>query len=487
MFKLLLHQWKEAQRSTFWQKSIALNILLGIVGLYLMLNVLALSYFADEILQKAYKDSNVVDSFNRILFYFFSFDLILRFLLQKLPILSIQAYLSLPIKKSTLLHYPLLKSVFSFNNLLGILLILPFFVKVICETQSLQYCILWLPSVIALILTNNFLNFFLKKFFTKKPAIVFLILGFIGALLYCDFSDLISFSTPFSKLFLLLTSNPVFLLIPAVLAVSSYSLAYTLLKRNSYLEDIHKSTTRNSSNFSFLNRYGEIGDLIGIELKMTLRNKRPRSLLLIGTLFLAYGFLFYKEESLNDYYILIIAGVLITGAAALNHAQLMFSWSSCYFDSLLANKISMRNYIKSKFLFFTIICVLCYFITLPYALISFKIALINTAILFYNIGITFFLLAYASTFSTSRVDLGKGTFMNYEGMGVSQFLIFIPLFALPVFFQFIFSCMGYPQYGIFALGIVGLVAIACNKFIIQLILKQLVKRKYKMAVGFRQK
>ncbi|MDM8158539.1 DUF5687 family protein [Labilibaculum sp. K2S] len=487
MFKLLLHQWKEAQRSTFWQKSIALNILLVIIGLYLLLNVIALGYFADEILQKTYKDSNVIDSYNRILFYFFSFDLIVRFLFQPLPILSIQAYLSLPIKKSTLLHYPLVKSVFNFMNLLGFLLVLPFFLKVICHTQSPLYCFTWFLVVIAFIAANNFLTFFLKKYFTKKPALIFLILGFVAVLVYCDIANLISISDSFSEMFSFLNLHPVLLVVPIAMATASYSIAYHLLKRNSYIEDIISRQTRRIGSFSFLNRYGEIGDLIGIELKMTLRNKRPRSLMMLGAVFLLYGFLFYKEESLNDYYILIIAGVLLTAAAAFNHAQLMFAWNSSFFDSFLVNKISLKNYIKSKFLFFAVICIACYFITLPYAFISYKIALINTAVLFYNIGITFFLLAYASSFSTSRIDMGKGTFMNYEGMGISQFLIIIPLFALPSLFQLLFSSIGYPQYGIYALGITGLIAIACNKFLIQIILTQLVKRKYKMAVGFRQK
>ena len=45
MIKLLVHHWKEKQRSPFWQKSIALNIILGILCLYMLLNVLALSFF----------------------------------------------------------------------------------------------------------------------------------------------------------------------------------------------------------------------------------------------------------------------------------------------------------------------------------------------------------------------------------------------------------------------------------------------------------
>ena len=56
MYKLLTHQWKEKIRSSFWQKNIILNIVLGILGLYLILNFIAVSFFADKILLDVFKD-----------------------------------------------------------------------------------------------------------------------------------------------------------------------------------------------------------------------------------------------------------------------------------------------------------------------------------------------------------------------------------------------------------------------------------------------
>ena len=167
MIELLIHQWKEKIRSPFWQKSIWLNIVLGILGTYLMMNVLVIGYFADVILKKIFTDTDVVESFARILFYYFLIDLIFRFVAQQIPTLSIQPYLTLPIPKSKLLHYPLIKSVSSFINVLALLLILPFFVKVICSTYPPLFCLTWIITVLSLIATNNFVNFSLKKYFFR--------------------------------------------------------------------------------------------------------------------------------------------------------------------------------------------------------------------------------------------------------------------------------------------------------------------------------
>ena len=71
MIELLIHQWKEKIRSPFWQKSIWLNMVLGILGAYLMLNVLVIGYFADVILKKVFVDTDVVESFARTFFIIF--------------------------------------------------------------------------------------------------------------------------------------------------------------------------------------------------------------------------------------------------------------------------------------------------------------------------------------------------------------------------------------------------------------------------------
>lgn len=126
MRQLIVHYWKEKVRSPFWQKSIFLNILLGFVAIYLILNFIALSLFADKILLNAYPNQSVIFSFSKILFYYFLLDIVFRFFMQQLPVISIQPYLTLPIRKRTLLHFPLIRSVLAFSTFWGWYLLFPF-------------------------------------------------------------------------------------------------------------------------------------------------------------------------------------------------------------------------------------------------------------------------------------------------------------------------------------------------------------------------
>lgn len=487
MIKLLIHHWKEKQRSPFWQKSIAINIILGILGLYLLLNVILLGFLADKIIHEIYKDRDVVEAFTGLLFYYFSFDLIIRFLFQQLPTLSIQPYLTLPIKKNTLLHYPLLKSVSSFFNIVAILLFLPFFIKVVCTAYPSLFCLTWIITLFSFIVINNFLNFSLKKYFSKRPLLILLLLAFVGMFIFLDTTKIVSCSSYFSAIIFYWANTHFSVIIPILLAVSAYYLAYVLLRKNSYIEDKITNKRTNTDSFIFLKRFGEIGDLIRIEIKMILRNKRPKSLLYLSIVFLLYGFMFYQKKNLDNYFLITFVGIMLTSMFTVNYGQFLFSWESSFFDSYLTNKISPYNYIKSKYLFFTISCLSSFIITLPYALISYKIGFINGAILLYNIGISSIILILFGTYNSNRIDLGKSQFMNYEGTGVTQFLVIIPIMGLPALVYLLFNIFDAPQYSFYTLGIIGVIGIAFNKYLLQMATNQFIKRKYKMAFGFRQK
>lgn len=487
MFKLLTHQWKEIIRSPFWQKNLLLNIFLAVLGLFFLLNLVAISLFADEILLEVYKNCDVVEKFTSLLFYYFLFDLIVRFLFQQIPTLAIQPYLTLPIKKSRLLHYPIIKSVFSFFNLFAILLLIPFFIKNIYSTQSLSYSVAWIVTILSLIAGNNFLNFSIKKYFSKQALISLLFIAFAGLLLYLDMAKITSVSENFSAAIYYLSKNYFLLFIPALVAVLCYCLAYTLLKNNAYIEDSQKSAVNNSNGFSFLNNYGETVQLIRVELKMIMRNKRPRSLLYISLVFIFYGFIFYKNEYLDNYIVLSLSGLLLPALFSINYGQYLFSWESSFFDTYLANRISPYNYIRSKHLFFSISTIIGFILVLPYAFISYKIGLINAAFLLYNIGISSIIMLFFCTFNSSYIDLGKGQFMNYQGTGIAQFLVMLPIMGLPLLIYLIHKILGVLPYYFYTIAIIGIIGITLNKSFLELIVSRFMKRKYKMALGFRQK
>jgi hypothetical protein len=484
--KLLTHQWKEKVRSSFWQRSIWLNILLGIMALYLILCVISIGFFADKIVSDIYKDRNVIQAFTGMLFYYFSFDLIFRFLMQKVPVISMQPYLTLPVRKSTLIHYPLIRTIPGFFNLLAMCLVLPFYFKVVLPSETVKISLVWLLTVFSLIGVNNFLGFFLKKYFAQRPLLIFLILALIASSFYLDMSKIMDISGSMAAAFIFIEGHHIAVIIPPMLVLGAYALAYNMLKRNSYIEEEKKRVNKISPGFTFLSKYGETGILMQNELRMILRNKRPKSIVWLSIIFLFYGFLFYNPTEIGKPFFMIFAGFFVTSAAGILYGQYFFAWESSFIDIYLANRVNVLNYMKSKYWLFFVLCSVCYVVTLPYGLFGHNIVLINLAFFIYNVGFTSFIYIFFGLFSRSRIDLGKSQFMNYEGAGAAQWLSVIPIMGIPFLIYGICVLLGNPTATYYIVMVLGLLGVIFNEFILTRLVKLFLKNKYKMAAAFRK-
>jgi hypothetical protein len=483
MYQLLIHQWKEKRRSPFWTKSILLNLLLAFLGLWMFLMAISLSFAAIHIISRHFSHLDITEVFTGLLFYYFVFDIITRFLMQQLPTASIQPYRTIPVKKNLLLHYPLVKSIPGFFNILPFFLILPFFFRVICTSMPISFSLAWIISFICLVGINNFLNFSIKKHFIKRPVLVLFLLLLAGTSLFLDFQEIFRPSLWFAKIIMYVSASPPLVIIPVALLIMTYRLAFNMLKMNYYPEETGTSRAKTSS-LSFLSRYGETGELLGVELKMILRNKRPRSLMILSLLFLGYGMIMYDDPESN--FKLMFAGFIMTFAFAANYGQFLFSWEGSYFDSYLANKISTYQYIRSKYLLFAITGLIGFLLTLPYILISTKIPVANLAMLLYNVGVSSILMLVLTTNNSTSIELEKSPFMNYQGTGAIQFLMLIPLMGIPVVILILFSVLGLRQYTFLGFGVIGLISIIFSKYLLQMVTNLFLSRKYEMSSGFRK-
>jgi hypothetical protein len=84
------------------------------------------------------------------------------------------------------------------------------------------------------------------------------------------------------------------------------------------------------------------------------------------------------------------------------------------------------------------------------------------------------------------MDLSKNAAFNYQGLGASHWLSMLPAFLLPVFIYLPFSFFDLQNTGFIFIGALGLGGLLFYKSMLNFILKQFYKNKYKMAEGFRE-
>ncbi len=486
----LSHQWKEMTRSPFWQKNIALNILLGFLVFIMLLYLLALGLFIDKILIELFPDKDPVVVFNGIILYYFGFEFLVRFFMQSLPTLNVETYLHLPIKKSAIVNYVSFKSVFVIGNYLMWLVFFPFAFKVIAPEYSNTAAWVWVLTMIVLIFSNNFLATYIKRQLANKPSIVGIFGLILVAFVLLDYFGIISVTALSSYIFGQLLGNFILIVFSFAILVFTYALNYFFLRSKLYPDEItskKKEKVDSLSNIKYLKTLGLTGQFISLDLRLLWRHKRTRSIVYMAPLFLGYGLFFYPNPAYQSgYTFFIFIGIFMTGGMMMNYLNYCFSYESNYFDNILANYRDFEAYLKSKYLLAAFISTVCYIITIPYVFFSTDILLINTMTWLYNLGFLSFVLFYFATFSTKRMDLSRGAAFNYQGLGATHWLSMLPAFLLPIFIYVPFNLLGYSKAGLLIIGALGVAGLLFHKTLLNIVLKQFLKRKHIMATGFRE-
>lgn len=488
LITLLVHEFKSRFRARLWQRGVAIAVILTLVAAYFLLVAIGIGILLPEIMREAYPDMTPLAAVNSFLIYYFIADLSMRFFLQSYPLMAIQPYLLQPISRRKLYHFLMLRSIPEFFNILPYFILIPFLIVEVFPNNSAGVGWTWLALVSCMILINHYLGFYLKRSLNVKPGLIFLIIGVMLGLYFVDTQQWLPISSGFAAAVEATLAQPIYLLVPLSILAALYFFMLGRLKKYAYLDSMlgKRKSVVSTQQFEVLNRFGKIGEMMQMDLKLIWRNKRPRAMVTMSVLFIVYPLIF-DENLLNSLGFIIFLGVLVIGMMMNNYGQLMLSWESSFFDLLMSRRFSIREYYDAKFYLFAVANIIMLLITSVYGFKSINFPLVFTAIALFNIGFNSFLLMFFSTFNTKRIDLGKQAFFNYEGINANQFVMILPLFLVPMIIYWPFVWMGQPWWGVVTIGILGIVGILMKPFMLDIIVRQFEKRKYAIVSGFREK
>ncbi len=487
---LLSHQWKSFWRSATAGKGLVVQIFMGFLALYLLGVALGLGFMLRTLLSKSFPGKDPTAVLTGFLLYYYLFDMLMRFLLQELPTLSIQPYLILPVGRPTLIRFLNIRSLFQFFNLLPLLLFVPFALTATRAAYGPAASGSLVASLVGLTLFNHFLILYIKR---KMIVNGWWMAGFLLVLAVLGLSDyfgLFSLSVLSSRLFMGILAHPWSWVLTALMAGWAFYNNYVFLYKNLFLEDIGiKSRRRQGADYAFLDRFGTIGEMISLDVKLILRNKRPRSLVMLSVAFLMYGFIFYKPESLahGEWGLMLMGGFIITGIFISNYGQFLFAWQSSHFDGMMSANLQVRTYIKSKFLLLTAVSSILFLLSSFYGLLNWKLLLVQLAAYLYNIGVNTVIVAYFGTRNYKAIDIGRGATFNYQGLGAAQWIYSLVVLVIPLVIYLPFSLLIGKWAGILAIGIAGGISLLLQDFWTGLITREFLKRKYLLLQGFREK
>lgn len=492
-FELIRLQFLKSVRSTSFAKSLLTNILLGFLVIVLLGYVLGAGLFLKMIIGELAKGQDPLVVLNSYLIYYFLFEFMYRYFIQKLPVVELESLLHLPIGKARIMHILLLRSFISPLSIISLLLFLPFSIDVVASQFGGIAASFWLGSII---LTSWTLHWFMLWFKQRfEDGIIGLIVVFAALLLgggssYVGWFNLGEIMKP---VFDFAISSPIPVAVLALVNVGSYWLCFRYYHSNAYLEDLSEEEDIRFVNQSigFFSRFGLAGELANLEWKLIIRHKKSRTILMLSGFFLLYGLIFYRNPAYQTddgsiHALFIFVGVFITGIFMIQYGQQFLSWNSANFDFFLNRKDGIEALVKGKYLLLSSISVVCFLASVPYSFFGWQFLFIHFATFLFNVGILIHVIIYFALWKPKPMDLNKGAMFNYEGIGAAQFLIIIPMMAGPYIIYLPFSMLIGDYAGLMALGIFGIIGLLGFKKLAQINIDRIKSNRYEISSSFRQ-
>ena len=487
--RFLSFEWKQFTRASYFQKGLAIKILLILASIYFGGIAIIMGGSMFFLLKKVFPEVDPIVIVNNYLIYWILFELMIRYFMQQLPVMNIKPLMTIPIKRNTIIHYLLGKTVMSFFNFISLFIFIPFSIVLLFNGYPITNVLLWFFAIMCITMSINFSNFLINKSNTVFYAIASVVIAII-TLRYFNIFDI---TEPVGQLFNTLYNQPYLAIIPFLIMIGLYKVNFDYVRKGFYLDGAISKKVKevNATDLSWMNRFGSIAPFLKNDIKMITRNARPKQVVLMSFFFLFYGLFFFTQKMyIEDMpYILGFASIFITGGFLLSFGQLVPSWDSEYYKLLMSQNIPYRQYLESKWYLMVFAVIVSFILSTPYLYFGLDIYLIIAAGALFNIGLNTFITLFGGALNRVPIELNTKAkaFSNTNGFNPTQLLIALPKMILPILIFFIpYQFISFNA-GLMALALSGVIGIVFKNFFLNKIEQVYQKGKYKTVAAFDEK
>lgn len=478
-------EWKSFIRSASFKTNLVFKIFIALAFIYFA-GIFAISgVLAFYGLQKA--NLEPLQTVNKFMVYYLFGDMIFRYFFQKIPTLTIRPLLVLPIKKNTIVHFSLGKTVLSFFNITHAFFFIPFTIVLLLNGYDILGVISWHLSILAIILFINFLNILINNKDVVFGIVVTIIVGLVASQYYKLF-DITLYTQPF---FQGLYENIWMVFIPIVALVVTYYFTFNFFKKDLTLDErlrIKKDLAK-TENLNWLNQFGTLGTFLKNDIKLLRRNKRAKTTLYMSFFFLFYGLIFFTSDIYTGSVMQAFAAVFVTGGFLINFGQFVPSWDSSYYQLMMTQSISYKEYLDSKWWLMVIGTAISMIVASFYIYFGWDIYFTILAVGIYNIGFNSFLVLLTGAYTRTAIDLesAKGAFGDKKAFNVKTLLFSLPQMIIPILLFGLGKLLDNNNIGIALIAVFGIFGLLFKSKIFILIEKIFQKEKYNAIAAYKQK
>ena len=426
---------------------------------------------------------------NQGILYVMVADFLIRFMAQPSVSQEIKPYLLMPIKRKKLIGTLLLKSGLDKYNFFWFFVYVPFAFLTIIRFYGFGGMFLYLLGMWLIFVFNNYWYLICKLLLGEKTIWVLLPVCVFGALGAAEF--LID-SLPISRFTMdlgegFIEGNPLsFLIVLACIGVMFF-INLKFQQRMIYNEISKKEDTKikRVSEYKFLDKYGEVGEYIRLEIKLITRNKTVKTQFRMGLIVMfAFSFLLaftdVYDGSMSRFICLYNYAVL----PIMTLGQVM-SFEGNYIDGLMSRKESIFNLLRAKY-YLTNLILLVPFLIMMIPIAKGKITFLTAiAYLIFVAGFVFFILLQLAVYNTRTLPLNANLMKGNKGGNWIQSLIMSFSFFLPFMIESTLLIFFSQEITNIIFIIIGGGFILTHNLWIKNIYKRFMKRRYKNMEEFR--
>ena len=417
-------------------------------------------------------------------------DFLIRFMGQPAVAQELKPYLLMPVKKNRLIDTFLIQSGLSGFNFIWFFTYVPFAFLTIIRFYGFGGMFLYLIGIWMLFVLNNYWYLLCKMLMSEKtiwyllPVVVYGALGCAEFLL--DGLPISRFTMNLGEGFI--EGNPLSFLFVLAIIVALFVLNREIQKKLLYdeISKVKDTKMKHVSEYKFLDRYGEVGEYIRLELKLIARNKTVKAqfrmafIIMIG---------FSMVVAFTDVY---DGTGMITFLCAYNYLLLpimtlgqVMTFEGNYIDGLMSRKESIYNLLRAKYYLTTLIIVVPLLFML-FPVYKGKITLLMAfAYLVFTVGVVFFLLLQLAVYNTRTLPLNSTIMKSNKSSTTAQMIIMGLAMGIPLILDSLLTALFSETIAYTLLMVIGLAFITTHNLWIKNIYNRFMKRRYENMEAFR--
>lgn len=478
-------EWKAFFRSASFKTNLVFKIFMTLGFIYFALLFVAAGIGAFYGLKKAGLEP--LQTVNKFMIYYLLTDVMFRYFFQKIPTLTIRPLLVLPIKKDTIVHFSLGKTVLTYFNITHAFFFIPFSIILLINGYDVLGVITWHLGILALILFINFLNILINNKDVLFGIVATIVVGLIASQYYKLF-DITLYTQPF---FQGLYEHIWMVLLPILGLIITYFFTFNFFKKDLTLDErLHiKKNLATTEDLTWLNQFGTLGTFLKNDIKLLRRNKRAKTTLYMSVFFLFYGLIFFTTDTYKGGVMQAFAAVFVTGGFLINFGQFVPSWDSSYYQLMMTQNISYKGYLNSKWWLMVIGTSISMVLASFYIYFGWDIYLTVLAAGIYNIGFNSFLVLFTGAYTRTAIDLesAKGAFGDKKAFNIKTMLFSLPQLLIPILLFGLGNILNNIYIGIGLIAGIGILGLLFKSQLFSVIEKIYKKEKYNAIAAYKQK